>query len=279
MLIVIVTGLSGAGKSVALKAFEDIGFFCVDNLPTSLIGTFVDVCSRSGDITKIALGIDIRERDFLTNFEQVQRRLKQQYTVEVIFLEAEDAILMRRYKETRRPHPLGNMDLAQAIKKERLMLSGLREAADRIVDTSSLTPHQLRAYILEGYEEKTVGEELSITVICFGYKYGLPHDADLVFDVRFLPNPNFIEGLKQLNGRDAKVSRFVLAKKETKDFLTRLFSFLRFLIPLYQREGRTYLTIAIGCTGGKHRSPVIAEEVFKFLQKRGYKVNMVCREL
>lgn len=278
LFTIILTGLSGAGKSVALNALEDIGFFCVDNLPTSLIKSFVDLCYKTPSITKIAFGIDIRERKFLTNFLDTISALKKNQKVEIIFLEAKKDILIRRFKETRRPHPLGYRDLKKALSRENKLLSNIRHAADRIIDTSSLSPHELRKIITKIYiKEKAM--PLSVTLISFGYKYGIPVEVDLLFDVRFLPNPNFIEELKHLAGTAAKVKNFVLQQIDTKQFLEKLYPLLNFIIPLYKEEGRSYLTIGIGCTGGRHRSPVLVEEIKKFLRDKKFAVSVVHRDL
>lgn len=278
LFTIILTGLSGAGKSVALNALEDIGFFCVDNLPTSLIRSFVDLCQKTPSITKIALGVDIRERKFLTNFAETISSLKKIQKVEIIFLEAKKEILIRRFKETRRPHPLGDKDLKRALNREGRQLSGIRQLADRIIDTSSLSPHDLRKTISKLYvREKTM--PLSVTLISFGYKYGIPAEADLLFDVRFLPNPNFIEELKPLTGMTAKVKDFVFKQKDSVHFLEKLYSLLDFVIPLYRKEGRSYLIIGIGCTGGRHRSPALAEEVKKFLRGKKVAVSVIHRDI
>lgn len=275
---IILTGLSGAGKSVALNAFKDIDYFCVDNLPTSLIKTFVHLCQKTPDTSKIAIGVDIRERRFSTNLFEAISSLKRTHEIEIIFLEAKEEVLVRRFKETRRPHPLGYRDLKKAIRRENKMLSDIRDAADRIIDTSSLTPHQLRNSIIQLYSG---GKEkpMTVSLISFGYKYGIPDETDLLFDVRFLPNPNFIEELKPLDGTTSRVKNFLLKKRETKYFLNKLYPLIEFLIPQYKKEGRNYLTICIGCTGGKHRSPAIVEEVKKLLKKQGLNVSITHRDM
>lgn len=275
---VILTGLSGSGKTVALNAFEDTNYFCVDNLPTSLIKTFVHLCHKTPDISKIAIGVDIRERKFYANFDETISALRKTRDIDIIFLQAKKEVLLRRFKETRRPHPLGYKDLKKAIQKEIKMLSTIRDAADRIIDTSSFTPHQLRETIMNLYHD---GKEkaMSVSLISFGYKYGIPIEADLLFDVRFLPNPNFIKELKQFNGTNPKIKNFLIKKQETKDFLARFSSFLEFLIPRYRTEGRNYLTIGVGCTGGKHRSPVIVEEVKKTIKKQKTNVSVTHRDM
>ncbi|HLD42275.1 MAG TPA: RNase adapter RapZ, partial [archaeon] len=277
LFTIILTGLSGSGKTVALNAFEDSNYFCVDNLPASLIKTFVHLCCKTPDISKIAIGVDIRERKFFTNLSETITSLRKTQDIEIIFLKAEEDTLIRRFKETRRPHPLGYKDLKKAIHQEKKILSAIRNAADRIIDTTSLTHHQLRKIIIQNYSEEKE-KLMSVTLISFGYKYGPPAEADLLFDVRFLPNPNFIKKLKPLDGTNSKVKTFLMEKKETRHFLSKLSSFLEFLIPRYKEEGRNYLTIGIGCTGGKHRSPALVEEIKKNLKKQ-IDVSVVHRDM
>lgn len=278
LFTVIVTGLSGAGKTVALNAFEDSNYFCVDNLPASLIKTFVHLCHKTSDIKRIAIGVDIRERKFSADLTGIISSLKNSHILEIIFLEANDSALVRRFKETRRPHPLGHKVLTKAIQAEREKLSDIRSAADKIIDTSALTPHQLRKIIFQSYAEEKE-KPMALSLVSFGYKYGIPVEADLLFDVRFLPNPYFVKELKPLPGTDLKVKKFVLKKKETKSFLEKLYPLLEFLVPQYREEGRNYLTIGIGCTGGMHRSPVIVEEVKRFLKKEKFSVSVTHRDM
>src|SRR3972149_5953739 len=229
-VIVIITGLSGSGKTIALRALEDSDFFCVDNLPVALIESFVSIISRDTDIRKIGIGIDIREKGFHT---------------EILFLEAEEDVLLRRFKETRRPHPLGgNIEKAVQIEKERLSL--LSENADRIIDTSSFTPHQLRQFITSLYKTQKTKKAMTVVLISFGFKFGAPQNADLLFDVRFMPNPNFVPELKKLKGTDKHVSDFVCKKPEAKLFLEKVKDLMDFLIPLYIKEGKSYLPVGIG---------------------------------
>jgi len=275
--IIILTGLSGSGKTVALNTLEDGGFFCVDNLPTSLIDTFVSLTQRTKTISKIAIGVDIRERKFLPDFTDMITSLRKKYRMEIIYLEADEEVLIRRFKETRRPHPLGYRDLKRALNKERDLLAPIRKEADRIIDTSSFSPHDLRKFISDKYLSGT--QEMKISLISFGYKYGVPPEADLMFDVRFLPNPNFVEELKKFTGTSKKVKDYVLSKNETKEFLTKLKSMLEYLIPLYKKEGRSYLTIAIGCTGGRHRSPAICEVIRDYLKQKKLNVSLTYRDL
>jgi len=278
LLIVILTGLSGSGKSIALRAFEDSGFFCVDNMPSSLIRKLVDLISRTPSISKIAVGIDIRERKFLSDFSETVSALRKRHKVEIIFLEALDEVLIRRFKETRRPHPLGYKDLKKALHREAALLAPIREEADKIIDSSALTPHQLRKLVTESYLNKG-RREMSLSLISFGYKYGVPKEADLLFDVRFLPNPYFIPRLKPLPGTSANVRKFILSQHDTKLFFDKLNPLLDHVIPLYKKEGRSYLTIGIGCTGGRHRSPVISEEIRKRLEKKKLNVSLTHRDI
>ena len=275
---VILTGLSGAGKTVALNAFEDSGFFCVDNLPSQLITTFVDLCTKTPNISKVAIGVDIRERTFLTNFSGIISSLRKKHDIKIMFLESTDETLIRRFKETRRPHPLGLKDLKKAILQEMKLLEPIRQEADSIIDTSALTPHQLRGHILESYLEKGT-KEMAIGLTSFGYKYGTPSEADLLFDVRFLPNPYFIKGLKELTGLSPKVKKFVLSQDDTEEFFDKLCPLLEHIIPLYKKEGKSYLTIGIGCTGGQHRSPAIVQEIEKRLKKLKLKTTVSHRDL
>jgi len=278
--IIIITGLSGSGKSVVLRAIEDAGYFCVDNLPPQLIDSFASTVAERAP--RIAVGIDVREKDFLPELEAALASLREKYRLTVVFLEADDDTLMRRFKETRRPHPLfgpGERDMQAAISRERDLLRPLRDAADRIIDTSSFTPHQLRQMILDIFGPEGASGALSVTLISFGFKFGTPQNADLIFDVRFLPNPHFVSGLKELKGTDGPVREFVLEKAEAREFLGKLEDMLKFLIPLYRREGKSYLTIGIGCTGGRHRSPAIAEKAASLIKDSSLSVNVVHRDL
>ncbi len=278
LLIVILTGLSGAGKTIALRAFEDSGFFCVDNMPSSLIRKLVELIGKTPSISKIAVGIDIRERKFLSDFSETVSALRKKHKVEIIFLEALDEVLITRFKETRRPHPLGYKDLKKALHREAALLAPIRKEADKIIDSSALTPHQLRKLITDSYLKKG-RREMSVNLISFGYKYGVPKEADLLFDVRFLPNPYFIPKLKHFPGTSAKVRKYVLSLNETNHFLNKLNPLLDHIIPLYKNEGKSYLTIGIGCTGGRHRSPVISEEIRKRFEKNKINVSLTHRDI
>lgn len=279
---VIITGLSGAGKSYAIKCFEDMGYFCVDNLPTTLIPTFADLCTQSTrKIRRIALGADVREGEYLVHLVGILQEVRAKgHPTEVLFLEARDEALVRRYHESRRRHPLaGEGNVLEGIRAERNAMAELREIADRIIDTSQLTVHQLKDLLVEIYGREGVRPTLSASLVSFGYKHGIPYDADLVFDVRFLPNPHFVESLKSLDGRDPVIREFVVGHPEGRQLLDRLQDLLRLLLPLYQREGKAYLTVAIGCTGGRHRSVALVEELRPFFEGLGTPPTVTHRDL
>lgn len=277
-LIVIISGLSGSGKTVALRALEDSDFFCVDNLPIALIDSFISIVTKNTEIKKIGIGIDIREKGFLSGINTVLKNLRAKYSLEVIFLEAENDVLIRRFRETRRPHPLGG-DIEEAIKMEKKHLLMLKDAADKIIDTSSYTPHQLRELIKSLYQIKIGKKSLTVTIISFGFKFGIPQNIDLLFDARFLPNPNFVAELKPLTGRHKKVSDYVFKYSTSKKFFKKLSDLIDFLIPLYIKEGRAYLNIGIGCTGGNHRSPAIATKLYESLRKHPVDLNIIHRDI
>jgi RNase adapter protein RapZ len=269
---VIITGLSGAGRSFAIKCLEDLGYFCVDNLPTTLIPTFAELCTHSSrDMRLIALGVDIREGEYLSHLIDTLAELRAQgHKPEVLFLEAADETLVRRYQETRRRHPLaGDGSVLEGIRAERRALANLRESADRIIDTSGLSVHQLKERLVEGYRPEGAHDELTVSLMSFGFKHGAPYDADLVFDVRFLPNPHFVDRLKRLDGRDSAVEEFVMSFEESRTLLAKIEDLLRFLLPLYRREGKAYLTVALGCTGGRHRSVTLVELLRRSLEVAG----------
>ncbi|HEX6775944.1 MAG TPA: RNase adapter RapZ [Methylomirabilota bacterium] len=269
---VIITGMSGAGRSYAIKCLEDLGYFCVDNLPTTLIPTFAELCTHSNrDIRLIALGVDIREGEYLAHLLETLAELRAQgHKPEVLFLEAADETLVRRYQETRRRHPLaGEGSVLEGIRAERRTLSNLRESADRIIDTTGLSVHQLKERLIEGYGTQRTRDALTVSLMSFGFKHGAPYDADLVFDVRFLPNPHFVDSLKRLDGRDIAVEKFVMSFEESRTLLTKIEDLLQFLLPLYQREGKAYLTVALGCTGGRHRSVTLVELLRRSLEGMG----------
>ena len=280
--LVIVSGLSGSGKTHALKCFEDLGFFCVDNLPPPLLPVFTDLCVQSSTgIKTVAVGIDIRERDFLRDFLSVSERMKKEgCQVELIFLEAKDEVLIRRFSETRRPHPLAkNRPILEGIQQERDELAGLKQRADRIIDTSNFTTQQLKDVVVQYYIDHGESRKPSISIISFGYKNGIPYEIDLLFDVRFLQNPNFVAELKPLSGEDQAIQEYVFKKTGAEKFIEQVKSFLAFLVPYYEKEGRPYLTIAIGCTGGRHRSVAIACRLYDDLKAARYDVVLRHRDI
>jgi UPF0042 nucleotide-binding protein len=265
----VVTGLSGSGKTHAIHALEDLGYFCVDNLPTQLIPTFAELCTRGeAHLERVAIVVDVRERGFLSQFPPVFRKLRSVPGVEarLIFLEANRSALVRRFSETRRPHPLApDRSVAEGIDEERKKMLAIRGMADVIVDTSNLTVHELRDVFGRMTRDESTRADMVVNLLSFGFKHGAPTEADLVFDVRCLPNPHFVDRLRHLTGRDAKVVRFMKQHKVTQDFINRLTEFLRFALPHYVTEGKSYLTVAIGCTGGQHRSVMIAEALKRSL--------------
>lgn len=279
---VIITGLSGAGKSTALKNFEDLGYFCVDNLPTTLIPKFAEICLQlKYKMKKVALGIDIREGDFLDDlFSSLEELGKMGFSHQILFLEASNSVLVRRYSETRRKHPLDKegRSILEVIIKERKRLMGIKERADKIIDTTTLTPQEFKQVVFSSFREVPELDTMNVSLVAFGYKYGIPVDADLVIDTRFLPNPHYIEKLKPLTGNNPEVSRFVLKFSVTQKFLRKYSGLLKFLIPYYIREGKSYLTIAVGCTGGRHRSVIVVNELNKFLGKK-YPVKTQYRDI
>jgi len=266
---VIVTGLSGSGKTHASRALEDLGYFCVDNLPTQLIPTLAELASRDdAGLERVAIVVDVREGEFLKQFPPVFRRLKTIPGIEarLIFLEASHSALVRRFSETRRPHPLApDRSVAEGIDEERKKLQKIRSLADLILDTSNLTVHELRDVFGRMSRDEGARAEMVVNIVSFGFKHGAPLDADLVFDVRCLPNPHFVDKLRSLTGRDAAVVRFMRRHASTREFIDRLTAFLTFALPQYVQEGKSYLTIAIGCTGGQHRSVMVAEALKKSL--------------
>ena len=263
--LVIISGLSGSGKSTAVNVLEDLGYYCVDNLPLTLLPKFIELCDNSEkDIQKVALVIDIREGIFFDRAPGLIRELRERgYPLEIIFLDSSDEALIKRYKETRRKHPLSSDgNVAQGITKEREKLSELKDLSDHIIDTSDYNVHELKEVIRAGFESPD-SKRLSLNFFSFGHKHGFPIEADMVFDVRFLPNPHFVEGLKELDGTDGKVKDYVLKNEVTKEYMDKVTEFLEYLIPNYENEGKSYLTIGVGCTGGRHRSVVIVQELSK----------------
>ena len=279
---VFVTGLSGAGKTTALKSFEDLGFFCIDNLPPVLVPTFIDLCNSSTEeVKRVAIGIDVRERQFLNDFLEVYKKLKEMpYGVKLIFIDSSDESLVRRFIETRRPHPLAfDKPVIEGIAEERQKLDEIKNIADQIVDTTNLTVHDLRRFILQLFPDIAIKQELLIHIVSFGFKYSLPFNADLVIDVRFLANPYFVAELKNLSGNNEVVNKYIMSHENSIQFLEILENFLSFLIPHYQKEGKKYLTLAFGCTGGKHRSVCIAEHIKMFLKDKGYVADLQHRDI
>jgi UPF0042 nucleotide-binding protein len=269
--LVVVTGMSGSGKGTVLKAFEDLGFFCIDNLPVLLIRKFIEGIHSSGsDITHVALGIDIRVGDRLHDLEKAIGELKKSgFRLYILYLEAQDEVLVRRFSETRRPHPLSvDKPLREAIRIERRRLRKIRDAADITIDTSDCTVHRVKALIVERFQKQPQVSIPNVNLLSFGYKNGIPLEADLLFDARFLPNPYFVPKLKALSGRDRKVAAYLRSFPETKEFVERVGDLLDYLLPKYMKEGKSYLTIAVGCTGGRHRSVFVVQELAKFLKNK-----------
>jgi UPF0042 nucleotide-binding protein len=277
--LVIITGMSGSGKASVLKAFEDLGYYCVDNLPVGLIPHFAELVGTSSEIERSALVVDVREGAQLDSLPAILKSVKKMLPTQVVFLEAEDAVLLRRFSETRRPHPLGtNATVKSSLGTERKHLRAIREMADVVIDTSKFNVHELRAHIIERFEKQESEKNILVSCVSFGFKHGVPEDADLMFDVRFLPNPHFIPEFRPLTGRDPKVARYIRSFPQTKEFISKISKLLIYLLPHYIREGKSYLTIAFGCTGGQHRSVMISEDVSKLLRKAGYRVKVVHRD-
>jgi UPF0042 nucleotide-binding protein len=280
VFVVIITGVSGSGMSSALKAFEDFGYFAIDNLPVQLIPTFVRLCDESSEIDRTALVVDVRSREFLGMFPRIYDELDSKgVNLKVLFLEADEEVLLRRYSETRRPHPLPDQDVVVAIRQEREMLAEIRDRADIVIDTSDLTVHTLRYAIKERFAEKSGGHELNVTISSFGFRHGLPRGLDMLFDVRFLPNPHFVPELRAYTGRDSEVIEYLQSQSEVEETLARFVDLLTYLLPRFQREGKSYLTVGVGCTGGRHRSVMVADAINKRLAELGYKTKVVHRDI
>ncbi|MCL4513329.1 MAG: RNase adapter RapZ [Candidatus Eremiobacteraeota bacterium] len=277
---VLITGLSGSGKTVALHIFEDLNFFCVDNLPSLLLPSLIDFCSKK-EIKQVAVVMDVRGGDFSEQLSSTTELIKKEnFLFEILFLEAYDDILVRRYSETRRKHPLlPSGGILEGIQQEKKMLAQVREMAHKILDTSTYSPRRLREELTSLYTLPENGKPLKISIFSFGYKYGLPLDADLVFDVRFLPNPYYREELHNLTGNDPPVKKFVLSQPETQQFLNYILPFLEFALPHYEKDGKRHLKLAIGCTGGRHRSIAIANEIYDFLSKKEYPLILQHRDM
>jgi RNase adapter protein RapZ len=278
--LVVITGLSGSGKATVLKAFEDLGYYAVDNMPIELIPKFAELAKDSPHVRRAALVIDIREGEQLAQFPALFERLRRRSPVTLLFLEADDSTLVRRFSETRRPHPLGtDATVMKSLRKERALLAPIREMADHIIDTSKFNVHELREVIGEKFSGSRNESSIRIDINSFGYRHGVPPDSDLVFDVRFLPNPNYIPAFKSLTGRNPSVARYIRSFPQTQEFIDRISELLIYLIPHYIREGKSYLTIGFGCTGGRHRSVMIASEIRKRLARAGFKVKETHRDI
>lgn len=278
--VVIITGLSGSGMSSALKAFEDLGYFAADNLPAQLIPTFVELCEQSNSIGRTAFVVDVRSPEFLSAFPLIVAELKRRYRdVTVLFLDAEDEALLRRYSETRRPHPLPDHDVLAAIRQERSLLSEIRDLADVLIDTSDRTVHSLRDVIRDRFAEESSAHEMQVTILSFGFRHGLPRETDMLFDVRFLPNPHFVPELRPLTGRDPQVIAYLGGENEVEEALARFTGLLDYLLPRFKGEGKSYLTVGVGCTGGRHRSVMVAEELNNRLIALGHRTIVVHRDI
>jgi len=278
--LVIITGLSGSGKASVLKAFEDLGYYCVDNLPVGLIPSFAELVVQSTGIRRTALVVDVREGVQLEKFPAILKNVRRTLPTRVVYLEASDEVLLRRFSETRRPHPLGtDAPVKSALQAERKHLKTIRGLADFVIDTSKFNVHELRAHITENFQAKSKGRSILVSSVSFGFKHGVPDDADLVFDVRFLPNPHFVPEFRHLTGRHSRVAKYIRSFPQTQEFVSRISELLVYLLPHYIKEGKSYLTVAFGCTGGQHRSVMIAEEVGKNLRKAGYRVKVVHRDM
>jgi len=278
--LVILTGISGAGKASALKTFEDLGYQAVDNLPLELLPEFAGLVAKSAEIERAAIVVDVREGLTLDRLPEIIKRVKQVLPTRVVFLDAQDPVLVRRYSETRRPHPLRRSEtVSRSIVEERQLLDSIRNVADTLIDTSKFNVHELRAHIQSRFGHEDQSKQLLVSCLSFGFKNGVPLDADLVFDVRFLPNPHFVPEFHDKTGRDPKVAAYVKGFPQTEEFLNRVTDLMLYLLPHYVEEGKSYLTVAFGCTGGQHRSVMMAEEMTKRLKKAGYKVKALHRDM
>jgi len=278
--LVIITGMSGSGKGTVLKAFEDIGYYAVDNLPLDLIPKFAELTKEANKIRRAALVVDIREGTALERLPAVLKRIRRQIPTRLLFLEADDSALLRRFSETRRPHPLGiEQSVAESVRRERERLEPIRRLADPIINTSKFNVHELRETIHNAFRGQKAEPEILVQVTSFGYRHGVPPDSDLVFDVRFLPNPNYIPAFKDLSGKHPSVARYIRSFPQTTEFIQRISELLIYLLPHYIREGKSYLTISFGCTGGHHRSVLIANEIRKRLNAAGFRVKETHRDV
>ena len=278
--LVIVTGISGAGKASALKAFEDLGFHCVDNLPLELLPDFARLVEKSAEVERAAIVVDVREGTTLDRLPEILKGVKTRLSTRVVFLDAQDAVLVRRYSETRRPHPLGRSEtVSRSIVEERQLLDPIRNVADTLIDTSNFNVHELRANILARFGKENESGSLLVSCLSFGFKNGVPLDADMVFDVRFLPNPHFVEKFRKLTGLDPEVAAYVRGFPQSVEFLSRVKELMLYLLPHYVEEGKSYLTVAFGCTGGQHRSVMMVEEIAAELKRAGYQVKALHRDM
>lgn len=278
--LVIVTGISGSGKASALKAFEDLGFHAVDNLPLELLLNFAGLVRESAEVQRAAIVVDIREGATLDRLPNILKSVKKLLPTRVVFLDAQDAVLVRRYSETRRPHPLGRWEtVLRSIVEERQLLDPIRNVADTLIDTSNFNVHELRAHIIDRFGQEEETKRLLVSCLSFGFKNGVPLDADMVFDVRFLPNPHFVPAFRKLTGLDPTVAAYVRKFSQTREFLDKVTELMLYLLPHYVQEGKSYLTVAFGCTGGQHRSVMMAEEMSNRLKKAGYQVKALHRDM
>jgi UPF0042 nucleotide-binding protein len=278
--LVLLTGLSGSGKGSILKTFEDLGFYCVDNLPVALIPAFSELYVEGvGEVERAALLVDAREGEGIKKLPEIYRKMRSERSVALVFVEASDEALLRRFSETRRPHPLGqDFSILEGIREERRRMAPIRRLADLTIDTTKFNVNELRRFILDRFESPGK-HPLMISVVSFGFRYGIPTEADLVFDVRFLPNPHFVPRLRAFSGKNPRVARYIRSFPQTGQFLRRIESLLSYLIPHYIREGKSYLTVALGCTGGRHRSVMLAEVIRRTLARKGYSTKVVHRDL
>jgi len=275
-----VTGISGAGKASALKAFEDLGFHAVDNLPLELLPNFASLVAASAEVERAVIVVDVREGPTLDQLPEILKSVRKLLPTRVVFLDAQDAVLVRRFSETRRPHPLGRSETVwRSVVEERQLLDPIRNVADTLIDTSNFNVHELRALIQTRFGHVDQSKTMLVSCLSFGFKNGVPLDADLVFDVRFLPNPHFVPEFRKKTGKDAKVAAYVRGFAQTDEFLTRVTDLMLYLLPHYVEEGKSYLTVAFGCTGGQHRSVMMAEEMAKRLKKAGYLVKALHRDI
>jgi UPF0042 nucleotide-binding protein len=277
--LVILTGLSGSGKGSVLKTFEDLGFYCVDNLPVALIPTFSELYGEgTGEVERAALLVDAREGEQIEKLPGIYRKLASDHPATLVFVEASDGALVRRFSETRRPHPLDSGSVVNGIRAERRRMAPIRRLADVVIDTTNFNVHELRQFIIERFQ-KPGRRPLLVSIVSFGFRYGIPADADLVFDVRFLPNPHFVPRLRPFSGKDPRVARYIRSFPQTGEFMRRLESLIGYLLPNYISEGKSYLTVALGCTGGRHRSVALAEVLRRWAQSKGYSAKVVHRDL